>query len=75
MSCDTYLFLSFDTEKDRTLPKVIFMLFIMRPSCVISLNLSFWVYHIALYLESVLPGEALANVRNLTLYFWIFIVR
>jgi uncharacterized membrane protein YfcA len=49
---DTYLFLSFDTEKDRTIPKVIFMLSLMRPSCFISLYLPFWVCH------SSIPGKS-----------------
>jgi hypothetical protein len=29
LGCDTYLFLSFDSMKDRTLPNLIFMLFLM----------------------------------------------
>jgi hypothetical protein len=58
MDCDTYLFLSFDSEKDRTLPNLMFMLFLMSLSYFISVYYSFWVYHSS-YLEGVLPGVAI----------------
>jgi hypothetical protein len=43
---DTYFFLSFHGEMDRSLlSKFIFMLFLMSLSVFISLYQSFWVYH------------------------------
>jgi heme/copper-type cytochrome/quinol oxidase subunit 4 len=54
MGCDTYLFLSFDSEKDWTLPNLLFMLFLMSLSNFISLLLSLWVYH------SSIPGKCVA---------------
>jgi hypothetical protein len=54
MGYDAHLFLSFDSEKDRTLPNLMFMLFFMSLSYFISVHWSFWVYH------SSLPGRCVA---------------
>jgi hypothetical protein len=61
MDCDTYLFLSFHSEKDRSLSEFIFMIFLKSLSYFISLYQSFWVYH------SSMPGKFLHGaVSNAT---------
>jgi hypothetical protein len=63
MGCDTYLFLSFDTVKDRTLPNLIFMLFLMSLSYFFSVYWSFLVYHSSIPGKSVACGVA-SNASN-----------
>jgi hypothetical protein len=58
MGCDAHLLFSFECEKDRTLPNLMFMLFLIILSYFISLYESFWVYHSSIYLEGVFPGVA-----------------